>query len=68
MCEFQNNIDSGLEKEIQSIRAQMNSVIIEKQKGEVNVNKKIEELEQIESNLNHIDGKLDEFITKVTLG
>jgi hypothetical protein len=68
LCEFQNNIDSGLEKEIQSIRAQMNSVIIEKQKGEVNVNKKIEELEQIESNLNHIDGKLDEFITKVTLG
>ncbi|TVQ45915.1 MAG: GTP-binding protein [Gloeocapsa sp. DLM2.Bin57] len=66
--EFQTNIDKGLEKEIQSIRDQVNSVLIEKQKGEANVAQKITELEEIEEQLNQIDSKLDEFITKVTLG
>jgi len=66
--EFQNTIDIGLEKEIQGIRDQVNSILAEKQKGQANVEQKLNQLQQIENNMNEMDSKLDEFITQVTLG
>ena len=66
--EFQNTIDIGLEKEIQGIRDQVNSILAEKQKGQANVEQKLNQLQQIEKNMNEMDSKLDEFITQVTLG
>lgn len=66
--DFQNKIDQGLEKEIQSIRDQVNSVLEEKQKGQSNVDQKLQELENIEKQMNQLDSKLDEFIAKIALG
>lgn len=66
--EFKNKIDEGLEKEIQSIRDQVNSVLAEKQKGQTNVEEKLKQLELIEKNMNEMDTKLDDFISQVTLG
>ncbi|MFO5494635.1 MAG: hypothetical protein ACLBM6_19325, partial [Cuspidothrix sp.] len=57
-----------LEKEIQSIRDQVNSVLEEKQKGQSNVDQKLQELENIEKQMNQLDSKLDEFIAKIALG
>lgn len=66
--DFQETIDQGLAKEIQSIRDQVNSILAEKQKGEANVEEKLAQLQLIEKNMNNMDVKLDEFITQVTLG
>lgn len=65
---FQATIDKGLEKEIQSIRDQVNSVLTEKEKGEANVQEKLRKLQLIENNMNNTDINLDKFITEVTLG
>jgi ribosome biogenesis GTPase A len=65
--EFKIKIDQGLEKEIQSIRDQVNSVLAEKEKGQTNVDQKLQELETIEQKMNQLDSKLDEFIAQVAL-
>lgn len=66
--DFQQLIDQGLAKEIQSIRDQVSSVLAEKQKGQTNVEEKLQRLQMIEKNMNDMDVKLDEFINQVTLG
>ncbi len=71
--DFQQLIDQGLAKEIQSIRDQRDSILAEKQKGEANVQEELQRLQLIEKNINDMDVKLDEFITdefitQVTLG
>lgn len=66
--DFQTKIDQGLGKEIQNIQEQVNSILVEKQKGDANVQEKLRQLENIEQNMNKMDIKLDEFITQVTLG
>jgi len=65
--DFQKTIDRGLEKEIQSIRDQVNSVLVEKEKGQANVDEKLNQLQKIEENMNTMETKLDDFISQVTL-
>jgi GTPase SAR1 family protein len=65
MSKIKDAVNQELGKEIQSIRDQVNSILTEKQKGQVNVDQKLRELEAISKTLNAIDGELDELIAQV---
>ncbi|MBR8837523.1 MAG: dynamin family protein [Stigonema ocellatum SAG 48.90 = DSM 106950] len=67
LLKFQNAIDEGLGKEIQSVRDQVNSILAEKQKGQANVDQKIRDLASISKDLNAIDSELDALINQVAL-
>ena len=61
-------IEQTMTLELKNIEDQKNIILIEKKEGEANVQKKLEQLELIEKNMNQMDTKLDQFITEVTLG
>ncbi|KOP26822.1 GTP-binding protein [Hapalosiphon sp. MRB220] len=58
-------VDQELGQEIQNIRDQVDSILLEKQKGQANVEQKLHELGSIRKNLDAIDSELDELITQV---
>ncbi|MEG4912678.1 dynamin family protein [Microcoleus sp. B7-D4] len=63
--EIEDGVDRGLGSEIQSLRTQVNSILAEKQKGQVNVDQKIQELKLLSERLNAIDGELNELMRQV---
>lgn len=63
--EIEDGVDRGLGSEIQSVRTQVNSILAEKQKGQVNVDQKIQELKLLSDRLNAIDGELNELMRQV---
>ncbi|AVH64056.1 GTP-binding protein [Nostoc sp. 'Peltigera membranacea cyanobiont' 213] len=67
MSKIKDAVDQELGKEIQSIRDQVSSILVEKQKGQANVDQKLMELAVIRQNLDAIDSELDELITQVAV-
>jgi septin family protein len=67
MEKIRQAVDQELGKEIQSIRDQVNSILAEKQKGQVNVEQKLGELASLRNHLDAIDNDLDELITQVAI-
>lgn len=65
--EVKNTVDRGLGKEIQSLRDQVESVFTEKQKGQVNVDQKLGELQSISQQLNLVESQLDELINSLII-
>lgn len=58
-------IDSGLSREIQSIREQMATVLATKQAGVEQVNRQLETLKAAESTLQQIDSEVSDFILRL---
>lgn len=67
LTEIQNMIDQGLANEINNIEDQVESILKEKQKGQGNVEQKLQELELLSQELDKLDSELDELITQVAL-
>ena len=63
--EIEDGIDKGLGDEIQSVQTQVDSVLTEKQKGQANVDQKIQELKLLSDKLDSIDGQLNELMRQV---
>ncbi|WP_088890015.1 dynamin family protein [Leptolyngbya ohadii] len=60
-------VDQGLGAEIQSVREQVDSILIEKQKGQANVDQKLQDLDRISRELNEIDSELDDLIAQMMM-
>ncbi|MTJ51571.1 GTP-binding protein [Anabaena sp. UHCC 0253] len=60
-------IDKGLGQEIENVREQVNSILREKQKGQDNVDEKINELQSLLKDLNDIDHELSSLIIELAL-
>jgi predicted GTPase len=60
-------VDEGLGTEIESIRLQVNNVLVEKRKGQSEVDKRIEQLDVLSQQVNQIDRELDDLITQVAI-
>ncbi|MDF5723907.1 MAG: dynamin family protein [Rhizonema sp. PD37] len=67
MDKIKDAVNQELSKEIQSIHNQVNSILVEKEKGEVNVDEKLHELASIRYKLDAIDSELDELIAQVAV-
>ena len=63
--EIEDGIDKGLGDEIQSVQTQVDSILTEKQKGQANVDQKIQELKLLSDKLDSIDGQLNELMRQV---
>ncbi len=55
-------VDRGLVNEIQGLKDQVTSVIREKNKGEANVEEKVEQLKTASNELKNLEGKLDDIM------
>lgn len=62
-----NLVDEGLGAEIQNVRQQLNNVLAEKQKGQVEVDRKLEQLGTLAKDVNQIDEELDDLISQVAI-
>ena len=60
--EIQKAIDDGLNQEVNSLKDQVATVLSEKEKGESNVNQKLEELKEVSKTLQDINGNLDDLL------
>ena len=67
LVKIQNGVDEGLRQEIRSVVNQVESIKTEKQKGQENVNQKLEELSSLERELGIIDDELDKLVMEVAL-
>lgn len=67
LMQLQNAVDQGLAKEIKSVREQVNSIVEEKQKGQLNVEQKLQLLETLKREIDAIDCELDDLIHQVAL-
>lgn len=67
LSQLQNAVDMGLAKEIQSVRDQVNSILVEKQKGQANVDQKLRQLDALARSVNALDSDLDELIAQVAM-
>lgn len=67
LIQLQNAVDQGLAKEIQSVTEQVNSILEEKHKGQLNVEQKLRLLETLEREIDAIDSELDDLIHQVAL-
>lgn len=67
LMQLQNAMDKGLGKEIQSVREQVNSIVAEKQKGQANVEQKLQQLATLRRSLDEIDRELDDTIHEIAL-
>jgi GTPase SAR1 family protein len=67
LMQLQNAMDRGLGKEIQSVREQVNSIVAEKQKGQANVQQKLQQLATLSRSLDEIDRDLDDLIHEIAL-
>ncbi|EDX74232.1 Dynamin family protein [Coleofasciculus chthonoplastes PCC 7420] len=65
--EVKDTVDLGLGKEIQSVRDQVESVFTEKQKGQANVDQKLQQLQSIYQELNLVESQLDELINSLII-
>lgn len=63
--EIEDGVNKGLGDEIQSVQTQVNSILTEKQKGQANVDQKIQELKLLSDKLDSIDGQLNELMRQV---
>lgn len=67
LLQLQNALDQGMEKEIKNLDDQVNSVLQEKEKGQVNVDDKLRQLQALERTLNDIDARLDDLIAQIAI-
>ena len=67
LAKTQVGLDRGLGREIQAIQEQINSVLIEKKKGQVNVDEKLQELSSLIRKLDAIDRELDTLVAEVAM-
>ena len=67
LSQLQNAVDMGLAKEIQSVRDQVNSILVEKQKGQANVDQKLRQLDALARSVNALDSDLDALIAQVAM-
>ncbi|BAY16336.1 bacterial dynamin-like protein [Anabaenopsis circularis NIES-21] len=65
--EIRDAVNQGLGKEIQSVSDQVNSIVSEKQKGQVNVDQKLRELDSIRREIDVIDSELDTLILEIAM-
>ena len=63
--ELEDAINEGLGQEIQAVREQVDSILKEKQKGQANVDRQIQQLVDSEHVLNKVDSQLDELILEI---
>ncbi|MGK7893673.1 MAG: dynamin family protein [Xenococcus sp. (in: cyanobacteria)] len=62
-----NLVDKGLEAEIESVRQQLNNVLAEKEKGQEEVDQKLNQLDILDNKVNKIDQELDDVISEVAI-
>jgi GTPase SAR1 family protein len=67
LLQLQNALKQGMEKEINNLKDQVNSIMQEKQKGQVNVDDKLRQLQALERTLNDIDARLDDLIAQIAI-
>ncbi|MCM0589077.1 MAG: dynamin family protein [Gloeotrichia echinulata CP02] len=60
-------LNDGLGAEIKNIRQQANNALVEKQKGQAEVDKRLKQLDILAQNVNSIDQELDDLISQVAM-
>jgi len=67
LAKVQDAVNQGLSQEIKGVRDQVDSIRSEKQKGQANVDQKLQELSYLVRKLDVIDNELDKLIMEVAL-
>lgn len=67
LAKLQDGVNQGLSKEIKSVGDQVDSIRSEKQKGQANVDQKLQELSYLIRKLDTIDNELDKLVMEVAL-
>lgn len=65
MNKVKNLVNKGLESEIENIRQQVKNVLADKEKGQVEVDKKLKQLDDLTQYVNKIDQELYDLISQV---
>lgn len=67
LAKVQDAVNQGLSQEIKGVRDQVDSIRSEKQKGQANVDQKLQELSYLVRKLDAIDNELDKLVMEVAL-
>ena len=67
LAKIQDGVNQGLSREIQGVREQVASIKSEKEKGQENVDYKLQELSSLAKKLDVIDNELDKLIMEIAI-